>query len=87
MTPTRRPRTSRATGRPAADGRATRRGAARVRASHDATPARQLRLLDGGDEPEWRLDPHIRDAGRRGVAEAREILRRARPPQPVAKAS
>ena len=38
--------------------------------------ARQLVLIDttGSD---WRLDDRTREIGRRGVAEAREILRRA----------
>jgi hypothetical protein len=46
----------------------------------------QLRLLPGrehGDRrPDWLLDERTRRAGRRGVAEAREILRQARPPEP-----
>lgn len=46
----------------------------------------QLRLLTGRAgpaRPDWALDERTRAIGRRGVAEAREILRRARPPQPV----
>jgi len=42
----------------------------------------QLRLLDGDDRPDWVLDPRTRRVGRAGVAEAREILRRAQPPDP-----
>ena len=46
----------------------------------------QLRLLPGREQadrrPDWLLDERTRRAGRRGVAEAREILRRARPPEP-----
>jgi hypothetical protein len=46
----------------------------------------QLRLLAGGEQthrrPDWLLDERTRRAGRRGVAEAREILRQARPPEP-----
>ena len=55
----------------------------------------QLRLLPGGSvatRPEWQLDERTRTVGRLGVAQAREVLRRARPPepkqpQPVRKAS
>ncbi len=36
----------------------------------------QLALL-AADEPVWRLDAHTREVGRRGVAAAREILRRS----------
>lgn len=43
----------------------------------------QLRLLDREDRPEWVLDPQTRRVGRAGVAEAREILRRAQPPDPL----
>jgi hypothetical protein len=48
----------------------------------------QLRLLPGGfggsrsARPDWQLDERTRSVGRLGVAEAREVLRRARPPQP-----
>jgi hypothetical protein len=45
----------------------------------------QLVLLDGGrlvPRREWQLDERTRRAGRRGVAQAREILRRAKPPVP-----
>ena len=48
----------------------------------------QLRLLPGGfggsksARPDWQLDERTRRAGRRGVAEARAILRQARPPEP-----
>ncbi len=48
----------------------------------------QLRLLTGPTErPAWRLDERTRRVGRRGIAEAREILRRARPPEPKSLAS
>ena len=41
----------------------------------------QLRLLPGGERrPDWVLDEHTRRVGRRGVAQAREVLRRAQPP-------
>jgi hypothetical protein len=44
----------------------------------------QLRLLQtSGTRREWTLDARTRSLGRRGVAEAREILRRHQPPQPV----
>lgn len=36
----------------------------------------QLLLLDS-DSPSWKLDRKTREIGRRGVAEAREALRRA----------
>lgn len=51
-----------------------------------AAEGTQLRLLDGGrsNPRAWQLDARTRRIGRRRVAEAREILRRARPPQPVA---
>lgn len=45
----------------------------------------QLRLLPGGSmshRPEWQLDERTRSVGRLGVAQAREVLRQARPPQP-----
>ena len=43
----------------------------------------QLRLLPSRERGrEWLLDERTRRAGRRGVAEAREILREARPPEP-----
>ncbi|MCZ7527297.1 MAG: hypothetical protein M5U14_13510 [Acidimicrobiia bacterium] len=44
--------------------------------------SRQLRLLDGGRPPDWRLDERARRVGRRGVAQARRALERARPPEP-----
>ncbi|MDZ4825322.1 MAG: hypothetical protein SGJ13_02530 [Actinomycetota bacterium] len=47
----------------------------------------QLRLLPGDREKQWRLDEITRTTGRRGVAEARDILRRARPPEPARRAS
>jgi hypothetical protein len=43
----------------------------------------QLRLLGGGSKrPDWQLDERTRLVGRQGVAQAREILRRAQPPVP-----
>ncbi|HEX5615664.1 MAG TPA: hypothetical protein VFZ83_10980 [Acidimicrobiia bacterium] len=42
----------------------------------------QLRLLDRDAPPEWVLDRKTRQVGRAGVAQAREILRRAQPPEP-----
>ncbi len=45
----------------------------------------QLRLLPGGSvtpRPDWQLDERTRSVGRVGVAQAREVLRQARPPQP-----
>ncbi|MDP9334827.1 MAG: hypothetical protein M3Q30_16175 [Actinomycetota bacterium] len=45
----------------------------------------QLRLLPGGSgttRPDWQLDERTRSVGRIGVAQAREVLRRARPPEP-----
>jgi hypothetical protein len=54
---------------------------------------RQLRLLTGARrEPDWVLDEKTRLVGRQGIAQAREILRRSRPPlpkrpEPVRKAS
>ncbi len=46
----------------------------------------QLRLLPGGSErvtrPDWQLDERTRSVGRLGVAQAREVLRQARPPEP-----
>ncbi len=45
----------------------------------------QLRLLPGGSGssgPDWQLDERTRSVGRLGVAQAREVLRQARPPQP-----
>ncbi len=46
----------------------------------------QLRLLPGGSvsaRPDWQLDERTRSVGRLGVAQAREVLRRARPPEPT----
>jgi hypothetical protein len=44
----------------------------------------QLRLLPGRrSQDEWVLDERTRDLGRRGVAQAKEILRRVRPPDPA----
>jgi hypothetical protein len=43
----------------------------------------QLRLLTGGSRRrDWVLDEQTRTVGRRGVAEARAILRSHQPPQP-----
>jgi len=44
----------------------------------------QLRLLPGGSpaRADWQLDERTRAVGRRGVEQAREVLRRARPPEP-----
>ena len=53
---------------------------------HDR-PTVQLRLLQGTDPvPEWSLDERTRTVGRQGVAQAREILRRAHPPEPAGRA-
>jgi hypothetical protein len=62
--------------------------------ANDPTPGRlgtssresvtQLRLLPGrAGRREWVLDERTRAVGRHGVAQAREILRQHRPPQPV----
>ena len=51
--------------------------------SNQPKPATQLRLLPGTGRLEWSLDERTRTVGRQGVAQAREILRRHRPPQPV----
>lgn len=53
--------------------------------SEQGTGEGQLRLLPGGSvtpRPEWQLDERTRSVGRVGVAQAREVLRQARPPQP-----
>ena len=42
----------------------------------------QLRLLGGERRPDWHLDERTRRAGLRGVAEAKAVLRQARPPEP-----
>ena len=48
----------------------------------------QLRLLPGGSvRPDWVLDERTRKVGRQGVAQAREILRRAAPPDGARQAS
>ena len=49
-----------------------------------STESTQLRLLDGGraTRKAWQLDARTRRIGRERVAEAREILRRAQPPEP-----
>ena len=43
--------------------------------------ARQLTLIPS--KHDWRLDEHTRQAGLRGVADARAILKAHRPAQPV----
>ncbi len=51
----------------------------------EETGESQLRLLPGGSaasRPEWELDEKTRSLGRLGVAQAREALRRAKPPEP-----
>jgi len=49
-----------------------------------AGEAGQLRLLPGtARRTDWELDERTRRVGRRGVAEAREILRRAHRPEPA----
>jgi hypothetical protein len=70
-TPRRTASTPRPARRPAG---ASRAGASRVV---------QLRLIGASGGPDWVLDAKTRRVGRAGVAEAREVLRRARPPQPV----
>ena len=54
----------------------------------------QLRLLAGEKgakrrrrRPDWVLDERTREIGKAGVAQLRETLRRAQPPEPVKKAS
>jgi len=48
----------------------------------------QLRLLPGGfggsrsARPDWQLDERTRSVGLLGGAQAREVLRQARPPEP-----
>jgi hypothetical protein len=45
----------------------------------------QLRLLPGdAGTPDWVLDERTRLLGRQGIAQAREVLRRTRPPEPKA---
>lgn len=39
--------------------------------------ARQLALLQTGDDDQWRLDDSTRELGRKGVANARRILNEA----------
>ncbi len=46
-------------------------------------PPTQLRLIDGGAaDRDWLLDERTRRAGRYGVSQVRETLRKASPPQP-----
>jgi hypothetical protein len=64
----------------------TRQAGSASRSDADAgrdDAAVQLRLLPGAHgRRDWALDERTRQAGRRGVAQAREILRHAQPPQP-----
>ena len=66
----------------------TKTTGSKPRAPRAAKPTEptQLRLLDGGRSTRraWQLDARTRRIGRERVAEAREILRRAHPPQPYA---
>jgi hypothetical protein len=39
----------------------------------------QLRLIEGGSIRPWRLDPKTRATGRKGIARARQELKKARP--------
>jgi hypothetical protein len=54
------------------------------RPAKSAAEPTQLRLLDGGrtTRKAWQLDARTRRIGRQRVAEAREILRQAQPPEP-----
>jgi hypothetical protein len=48
-----------------------------------STSGDQLRLIPGGSpSPDWALDDRTRKLGLRGVAQARAVLRQARPPEP-----
>lgn len=60
-------------------------GRTRRRRSGSTGSQVQLRLLPGRGAAarDWQLDERTRRVGRHGVAQAREILRRAHPPQPV----
>jgi hypothetical protein len=49
---------------------------------HALTMTTQLRLIDGGEPTILRLDKRTRAIGRRGVAQARLALQKARPPLP-----
>jgi hypothetical protein len=64
----------------------TRSAGSKAPARRAKTPAAptQLRLLDGGrtTRKAWQLDGRTRRIGRERVAEAREILRHAQPPEP-----
>jgi hypothetical protein len=55
-----------------------------LRSAVDAsTSGDQLRLIPGGSPgPDWALDDRTRKLGLRGVAQARAVLRQARPPEP-----
>ncbi|MDQ1356217.1 MAG: hypothetical protein QOF20_2308 [Acidimicrobiaceae bacterium] len=46
---------------------------------HDYGMARQLALINP-TQFDWRLDERTKELGRRGISEARAILRRATPP-------
>jgi hypothetical protein len=52
------------------------------RSESDVPTDQQLRLIPGGSRSDWGLDERTRRVGRRGIAEARAILRSARPPEP-----
>ena len=57
----------------------------RSRATNQEIGESQLRLLPGGSvskRPDWQLDERTRTVGKLGVAQAREVLRQARPPEP-----
>jgi len=47
----------------------------------------QLRLIDGGRRPDWKLSEKNRSVGRRGLAEARAALARTAPPIAFSEAS
>ncbi len=53
------------------------------RSAFTDTERGQLRLLPGGSRRrDWQLDERTREVGKRGIAEARETLRHAKPPEP-----
>lgn len=56
--------------------RRRRRAAPLERPGRERADPGQLALLET-DEPLWRLDARTREVGRRGVAAAREVLRRS----------
>jgi hypothetical protein len=58
------------------------------RQSGRGAPSGQLRLLTSEKpRPDWALDERTRAIGRKGIAQVRETLRRAQPPEPIKKAS